>query len=207
MNSEECREKIKNIKRSFRLVMNGPTSRSMHQKGIDYKINWGVPLIELQKMAEEYSRDEGLAIELYKEDIRECKILATMLMPLERMHSEMAEAWMDQCPSQEIAEMLAFNIFQHLTYASELAYQWMSSSNPFSQIASYQILSRLFMKGKEPRAFEMTEFLDQVVVALQDGNMGVRHAAYNSLMRFADLGEEYEVAARNAMKSHGVDII
>ena len=207
MNSEERREKIKTIKRSFRLVMNGPTSRSMHQKGIDYKINWGVPLIELQKMAEEYPKDEGLAIELYKEDIRESKILATMLMPSERMLPEMAEAWMEQCPSQEIAEMLAFNLFQHLAYASELAYQWMSSSNPFSQIASYQILSRLFMKGEEPKAFGMNKFLDQVVVALQDGNMGVRHAAYNSLMRFVDLGKEYEVAARNAMESHGVDII
>ena len=32
-------EKLKAIKRSFRLFMNGVTSQSMREKGLDYKIN------------------------------------------------------------------------------------------------------------------------------------------------------------------------
>ncbi|PTL32682.1 peptidase [Prevotella sp. oral taxon 376] len=207
MISEETKEKIKKIKQSFRLIMNGPISQSMREKGINYKINWGVPLIELQKMAEEYPKDYELAIELYKEDIRECKILATLLMPQERMLPEITEIWMEQCPSQEIAEMLAFNLFQHLDYASVLAYQWMASDDPFSQITAYQILSKLFTKGQEPNERGINEYLDQVAVALQSSNVSVRHAAYNSLMRFIDLGTEYKVIARNAMKSQGFDII
>lgn len=207
MMSEEFKKKIKEIKLSFHLIMNGPTSQSMREKGVNYRINWGVPLMELQKMAEKYPKDYELAIELYKEDIRECKILATLLMPSERMVPEIAEIWMEQCPSQEIAEMLAFNLFQHLDYAPALTFQWMASNNSFYQITAYQMLSRLFMRGQEPNERGINEYLDQVAVALQGSNAGVRHAAYNSLMRFIELGTEYEAIARHAMKSQGFDII
>ena len=80
--TEQTHEKLKAIKQSFRLMMNGVAARSMRDKGLDYKINWGVSLPDLQTMAREYEQDYELAIELWKEDIRECKILATLLMPL-----------------------------------------------------------------------------------------------------------------------------
>ena len=79
--TDQTHEKLKKIKQSFRLLMNGVASRSMRDKGADYKINWGISLPDLQQMALEYGKDYELAIELWKEDIRECKILATMLMP------------------------------------------------------------------------------------------------------------------------------
>ena len=39
--NEETHQKLMKIKRSFRLLMSGPTSQSMTQKGLGYKINWG----------------------------------------------------------------------------------------------------------------------------------------------------------------------
>ena len=53
--NEEVHNQLMAIKRSFRLWMNGPGSQSMRDKGLDYKINWGVPLIELKRMAAEYT--------------------------------------------------------------------------------------------------------------------------------------------------------
>lgn len=46
--------------------MNGPSSQSMREKGLDYKINWGVPFMELKKMAKDYGKDFNLAIELWE---------------------------------------------------------------------------------------------------------------------------------------------
>ena len=39
--NEQIHEKLKEIKQSFRLLMNGVASHSMRQKGVTYKINWG----------------------------------------------------------------------------------------------------------------------------------------------------------------------
>lgn len=198
--NEETHQKLMEIKRSFRLLMNGPTSQSMAQKGVGYKINWGVPFIELKKMATEYGKDYDLAIELWKEDIRECKILATLIMPADKMLAEITDIWMEQVTTQEMAEMLAFNLLQHVDYAPVLAYQWMASDKPLYQIAGFQILARLFANGQEANERGINEFLDQASVALQGDNMGVKHAAANCVLRFADLGEEYEKIARAALK-------
>ena len=198
--NEETHQKLMQIKRSFRLLMNGPTSQSMAQKGIGYKINWGVPFIELKKMSQEYGKDYELAIELWKEDIRECKILATLIMPAEEMLPEITDIWMEQVMNQEMAEMLAFNLLQYVEYAPVIAYQWIASDKPLYQIAGYNILSRLFANGKEANERGINEFLDQAATALQGDHMGIKHAAMNCVMRFADMGEDYEKIARMAMK-------
>lgn len=188
------------IKRSFRLLMNGPASQSMREKGMGYKLNWGVPFIELKKMAEEQGKDYDLAIELWKEDIRECKILATLIMPAEDMLPEIADLWMEQVSTQEMAEMLSFNLLQHTSYAPVLAYQWMASDKPLYQIAGFQLLARLFAKGQEANERGINEMLDQAAVALEGDNIGVKHAAANCVLRFADLGEDYEKVARQALR-------
>lgn len=198
--NEETHQKLMKIKRSFRLLMSGPTSQSMTQKGLGYKINWGVPFIELKKMALEYGKDYELAIELWKEDIRECKILATLIMPTEKMLPEITDIWMEQVKSQEMAEMLAFNLLQHVDYAPAIAYEWIATDKTLYEIAGFQLLARLFANGQEANERGINEFLDQAAVALQGDNMGIKHAAANCVLRFADLGEEYEKIARAALK-------
>ena len=197
--NEETHQKLMKIKRSFRLLMSGPTSQSMTQKGLGYKINWGVPFIELKKMALEYGKDYELAIELWKEDIRECKILATLIMPAEKMLPEITDIWMEQVKSQEMAEMLAFNLLQYVDYAPAIAYEWIATDKTLYEIAGFQLLARLFANGQEAER-GINEFLDQATVALQGDNMGIKHAAANCVLRFADLGEEYEKIARAALK-------
>ena len=192
-------EKIKEIKQSFRLMMNGTASRSMREKGADYKLNWGVSLPDLQAMAEEIGKDYELAISLWKEDVRECKILATILMPPEKMLPEIAEIWMEQTNSQEMAEIAAFQLYQHLDFASILAFRWMASDKMPYQVCAYQILARLFAKGQEPNERGINEYLDQVAIALGDEHAGVRRAAYNSVVHFTQLGEDYEKMARKAL--------
>lgn len=198
--NKETHQKLMKIKRSFRLLMSGPTSQSMTQKGLGYKINWGVPFIELKKMALEYGKDYELAIELWKEDIRECKILATLIMPAEKMLPEITDIWMEQVKSQEMAEMLAFNLLQHVDYAPAIAYEWIATDKTLYEIAGFQLLARLFANGQEANERGINEFLDQAAVALQGDNMGIKHAAANCVLRFADLGEEYEKIARAALK-------
>ena len=198
--NEETHQKLMKIKRSFRLLMSGPTSQSMTQKGLGYKINWGVPFIELKKMALEYGKDYELAIELWKEDIRECMILATLIMPAEKMLPEITDIWMEQVNSQEMAEMLAFNLLQHVDYAPAIAYEWIATDKTLYEIAGFQLLARLFANGQEANERGINEFLDQAAVALQGDNMGIKHAAANCVLRFADLGEEYEKIARAALK-------
>ena len=196
----ETNDKLKNIKQSFRLVMNGPASQSMREKGLNYKINWGVPFTTLRDMAAEYGKDYDLAIALFKENIRECKIMATMIMPIDKFEADLADLWMEQTDNQELAEMLAFNLLQYAPYAPAVAYKWIATDNNNYQICGYSILSRLFMNGQEPNDRGMDEYLDQAAAALRGDNVSLKHVALNSIMRFIELGDAFEKAARVTLK-------
>lgn len=203
---EQTLAKVKAIKQSFRLKMDGVASTSMRKKGLDYKINWGVGIPELRMMAQEYGKDYTLAIELWKENIRECKILATLIMPPDEMLPELVEIWMEQTPTQEIAEMAVFNLYQHLDYAPVLAFQWIACDREIEQISGYHLLSRLFMKGQEPNERGIQEFLDQALTALQSPSLGVRHAALNCIQRFASLDDDYAQISKSALKTLNLEI-
>lgn len=203
----EIHEKVLKIKQSFRFRMDGMVSKSMRDKGLGYKINWGIPFYELKKIAEEYGKDYELAIELWKEDIRECKILATLIMPAERMEEEIVEIWMHSSISQEMAEMLAFNLYQYLEYAPRLAYKWMASDSVSLQICAFQLIARLFMNGQEPNERGINEFLDQACVALMSQNIGVKRAAINSLQKFSGLGDEYKELLGKYLRLQNIDLL
>ncbi len=204
---------IKELKQSFRQMMDGAVAQSMRDKGLNYHLNWGATLPRLKAKADELANSQqltansqyDLAIALWKENIRECKILATMLMPPEKMLPEVCDIWMEQVPSQEIAEQAAFNLWQYLPYAPEKAYQWIACDQEYYQLCGFHVLSRLFMNGQEPNERGINEYIDQALSALQGPYMSVRKAAMQSMVRFAELGLVYERMAKSAMKSINLD--
>ena len=200
-------EQVKDIKQSFRQMMDGAVAQSMRNKGVDYRLNWGATLPRLREKADEMGKDYDLAIALWKEDVRECKILATMLMPPEKMLPEVADIWMEQTTSLEIAEQAAFNLYQYLPYAGEKAYQWLASSDDLPQICGYHVLSRLFARKMEPNERGINEFIDQALSALQSPNLSLRKAALQSVVRFSELGLMYDRLTRTALRRYGLDFL
>ena len=204
---EDVSQQVKEIKQSFRQMMDGAVAKSMRDKGVDYRLNWGATLPRLRAKADELGPNYDLAIALFKENVRECKILATMMMPPNEVLPEVIDIWMEQITTQEIAEQAAFNLFQYLPYAPEKAYTWMASEKPLYQLCGFHILSRLFMNKQEPNERGINEFIDQAIVALQGDSLMVRKAAMSAVQRFAELGLVYERIAKSALKRANLEFL
>ena len=203
----DINQQVKEIKQSFRLMMDGMVAKSMRDKGLEYKLNWGATLPRLREKADEIGKNYDLAIALWKENVRECKVLATMIMPAERMLPEVADIWMEQTPNLEIAEQAAFNLYQYLPYATAKAYTWMASEKELYQLCGFHIISRLFMNKQEPNERGINEFIDQALVALQGPSIPVKKAAMSAIQRFAELGLVYERIAKSAIKQVNLDFL
>lgn len=199
-------DKVKEIKSCFRLYMNGVVSQSMREKGLGYKINWGIGLPELKSIAARYGKDYDLAIELWKEDIRECKILATLIMPALQMKFDLVELWVSQIQNQEIAEMSAFNLFQYVPDAKDLAFKWISSEQTLVLLCGYNVLARLFAKGVELEEREINEFIDQAQATYDGADTIVRHAVSNAVRRFGGMNDTYMRIMKSAFKTYDLDI-
>lgn len=205
--TEENKQLLQQIKQSFRLMMDGAVAKSMRDKGLEYHLNWGATLPRLREMADGIGKNYELAIALWKEDIRECKILATMVMPANEVLPEVIDIWMEQTTSVELAEQASMNLYQHLPYAAEKAYLWMASDRDICQLCGFHVIARLFMSGQEPNERGINEYIDQALAALEGGSLSVKKAAKNSLIRFAELGLVYERMAKSATKRINLDFL
>lgn len=205
MNIEETNNKVKEIKQSFRLFMDGAVAKSMRDKGAQYHLNWGIQTTRLKEMATQYGKNYELAIALWKENIRECKILAIMIMPIEQMKEDLMLLWMEDIKTQEMAETACFYLFQHLSFAPKMAFKWMASNNDIEQLCAYLILARLFSKKQEPNERAINEFIDQAYCAIQTNNAGLQRAIYNCLQKFAELSDSNLQLVKNTFNTLNIE--
>ena len=187
---KDVTEKLREIKRSFRLEMNGVTSHSMREKGVGYHLNWGVPYVRLKEMAKPYGHDVDLARLLWQEDIRECRIMATLIMPPAQMTDALADEWVSQAKTQEVAEMLAFNLLQHIDGARRLALRWIAEADDLTQIAGFHVLSRLLRNGCTLDEADRKLLEQAAESVMANGSLGARHAAANTLLLADESREE-----------------
>jgi 3-methyladenine DNA glycosylase AlkD len=145
----ESDPQLREIKTLLRLRMNGEVSTSMRKSGLDYKVNFGLDAFSIREIAAKYQPDVLLAEKLWAENARECKILATLLHPKEAFSQEKADSWLDQCFLPELTEQLVFNLLQHLTFAPEKAFEWVTQPSENRKIGGYTLALRLFLKKIE----------------------------------------------------------
>jgi len=204
---DSIKEKLKEIKRSFRLMMNGVTSGSMRQKGIVYKLNWGVPVHELRAMAEPYGKDAELAKSLWAEDIRECKLMATYIMPAQTFSEEMACQWLKDSPTQEMSEFLVLNLLQYIPSAQKIALQWITLENEKFKMCGYLLLGRLFKSKGIDENFPSEEYLDRSSEAMKSTSLPILRASMNAIVSFSDIDESHHKMAEKTLKQFYLDIL
>jgi 3-methyladenine DNA glycosylase AlkD len=107
----------------------GPTSDSLTQFGIEYKVNYGVPITELRKIAEPYIGNHPLALELFKQDIRECKIIASIIDDPTQITGEQIDEWAQSFTNVEIVEQVCSNVLWKADCALSRSIQWCLSED------------------------------------------------------------------------------
>lgn len=140
--------------------MNGVISTSMRQRGMNYKLIFGVPIPEIKHIAAAHEPDAELARALWKEDVREMKILATLLFPAGSMTQEEALAWMREIPYPEIAEQCCNNLFPTVEQPDQLALKFLADKkSPFGRMCGFLLWTQLFKKNLAVEKSRVEAFL------------------------------------------------
>lgn len=187
----ELKEQLRDIKTQLRLNMNGVVSQSMREKGLNYKLNFGVELPRIKQIAAAYEKNHDLAQALWKEDIRECKILAGLLQPVDTFYPEIADIWVEAMENMEMAELTCMNLFQHLPYAPAKSFQWIADEAKYAQVCGFLTIARLLVKKGDMDERPAGEFLDQAVCAVLSGSYRVRNAAMLAIRKYMQHSEEH----------------
>ena len=183
-------DQIREIKKMLRATMNGVLSGSMRQQGLNYRVNFGVDQPRLIELSDEIPHTAALAAKLWKEDIRELRLLAPMLMPRDEMDEELALLWIEQLHFAEEAQVLVMHLLCHLPFASNIAFRLVASEQPMSRLVAWLLLGRLFMAQHRPSQRDADELLDHLESELtaQGNDPELKRTALNTLYKFMDLG-------------------
>ena len=190
-------ELIRDIRKRLRLAMNGVISTSMREKGMNYKLIFGVPIRELKQIAKDYKEQASadLAEALWKEDVRELKILATMLYPHEQFTHTKVEEWVSAVSYMEIAEQLARNLLCKIEEPDEAAtHLWYNRENVYARTVAFLIFVNLFVSNQQIETAHFNLFWIEAVRTLTSASFGAtwfeKQAALNALKWYGRLSEE-----------------
>ena len=170
-------ERILDIKQKLRLSMNGVASADMRKAGIGYKLNFGVGIPALNEIAQEIEKSPELAAALWKEDVRECRILAALIYPQEQFMPDMADLWIEQIEFPDLAEVCSMYLFSRMQGASESAFRWIASDNAMARYCGFLTLAHLLRGGREMGQRYVQELKDQAAAAINGTDIMCAQAA------------------------------
>ncbi len=191
--------------------MNGVLANQLRERGMRYRIIYGVELPRLALYAEELKKEVvepqaryDLAQSLWKTETRECRLLTPMLAPPERLLPEVADIWLEQAHTQEEVSCLVRYLFCRTPFASDKAFQWMADEREMLQLGGFLLVAQLMRRGGTLAPRDEAELLDQAEAALQATNTLCRKAAYNALLCLAEKGLRQERLVETLLKRHGL---
>ena len=170
-------ERILDIKQKLRLSMNGVASADMRKAGIGYKLNFGVGIPALKEIAQEIEKSPELAAALWKEDVRECRILAALIYPQEQFMPDLADLWIEQIEFPDLAEVCSMYLFSRMQGASESAFRWIASDNAMARYCGFLTLAHLLRGGREMGQRYVQELKDQAAAAINGTDIMCAQAA------------------------------
>ncbi len=176
---------IRSIRSDLRLSMNGAVAASMRDKGINYRMNFGVDIPRIQQISEKYNSDAELAETLWNDDVRELKILATMLYPKDKFTKELGLSWSEGIVDQELREQICKNLFQELSFADELVDELVILTDENVRATGYWLFARLYIiKSELVEKIDADQLLGNAVNDLNSDSLLVRQSALNALKFF-----------------------
>ena len=113
-------ETVRQIKQQFFAFRNGILADALRKQG-PYEIIFGLQIPQIAEIARSLTPSMELARTLWEDSkVRESRLLATYLFPVEEIDLEKALSLSSEANTVEEADMLAFRLLKRLPFASSL---------------------------------------------------------------------------------------
>jgi len=175
--------KVREIKQSLYLSMNGVLSSELRERGINYRVSFGVKLPVLRQMAQKIAPDGELASLLWAEDIRELKILAILLHPQESFTGQIAIEWIESVRFSEISELLAMYRLSKLDNPSSVILHCLRSEVPLVVYTGYCSLAKWFSSKDDLSESEIEFILNKALSNIMDNQLFLYNGAILALKK------------------------
>jgi hypothetical protein len=168
LDNPETEKKLQQIITLIKLRKSGEVADLMKQKGIHYKLNWGVSIIELREIALQFEPDHLLALKLWNKQWRETMILATLIDDPKKVTEEQIDFWTKTFENTEIAEQASANLWAKTKFAFVKAMEWCRGKKHIIRFTGVHLIGRLALKDKSAIDEMFDPFLEELPTLAKD---------------------------------------
>ncbi len=168
LDNQETEQKFQQILKLIKSHKNGEVSEMMNKKGINYKLNWGLSIIQLREIASMFEPDHVLALKLWNKEWRETMILSTMLDEPALVTEEQMDFHTKSFENIEIAEQSSSNLYVKTKFAFVKALEWCRGKKHLVRFTGIHLMGRLAMVEKKAIDEMFEPFFDELETMAKD---------------------------------------
>lgn len=169
MNYSEIIKKLKSHK-------NPKNIAGMARFGISVKNTLGVPVPIIRRLGKQIGKNQELALKLWKSEIHEARILASIVAEPQKMKWRDAEKWVDDFDSWDICDQACMNLFRYMPGASGKALAWIKKKKEFTRRAGFALMAALAFAKNPMTDGEFKKFFPAMKKYAMDERNYVRKA-------------------------------
>jgi 3-methyladenine DNA glycosylase AlkD len=161
-------QQFQKILHTIRLYKNGEVAANLKSRGINYKMNWGVSIMDLRKIAADFSPSHLLALKLWNKQWRETMILATLLDEPGKVTEQQMDFWTKSFENSEIAEQASANLWWKSPFAYIKALEWCRGKKHWLHYTAIHLIGRLAMMDKKSPDEMFESFFEELATLAKD---------------------------------------
>lgn len=143
---------LSDIHARFRQLRSGELADNLSAQGFKYRLSWGVESYKLKEIAKDFEPSEELADALWAEDVRESKMIATRLYPIEKMTAEKALSIVKEAQYTEIADQICMNLLAKMDSAKEIVEALSLAESDIEKYSALKLATRIEAKSDKTLA-------------------------------------------------------
>jgi len=169
-------KQLTEIIRKMKSLSNEKGIEGMAKFGITPEKTFGVSIPNLRKIAKEIGKDHELAKKLWELNIRETRILASMIDDPDSVKEEQMDEWVKDFDYWEICDQVCQNLFIHTKFAYKKVIEWSEREEEFVKRAGFSLMAWLAFKDKDADDKRFEEFFPIIKREATDNRNFVKKA-------------------------------
>ncbi|NHJ39932.1 MAG: DNA alkylation repair protein [Asgard group archaeon] len=148
----------------------------MAKVGITPDKAYGIRIPVLSKLAKSIGKNHKLAVELWKIDTRETRILACMIENPKTVKKSQIDSWVKDFDYWEICDQCIMKLIEKTSFAHKKIHDWVNSNIEYVKRAGFVLAARLAVCDKQAKDDVFIKYLHLAIDGSTDNRKSVKLA-------------------------------
>ena len=156
---------------------------SIFKYALDATSAYGVSIPNLRKIAREIGKDHEFAQRLWTANIRETRILATLVDEPDKVTNEQMEKWASDFYYWEICDQCCMNLFAKTRFAYDKSFEWTARKEEYVKRAGFVLIARFAIGRNKANDKQLEAFIHVIKREAADRRDFVKRAISSAIRK------------------------